>query len=208
MFCQKCGTQLSDGATFCHKCGAKLTAEVAPQAAPVQAAPQVAPQAAPVQVMPPQKKSKKKFFIIGGIILAVIIVIVVAMGSGGGSSINYVATVQAHKPYNSQGMPYTYGEVFEKYLSNIVWEANETDTGADVLIDGIGTGTDMQVTFTITVTPNPDNPESVKITPKSAVANGTTLSTEDEVSQIFYILFSAYSEDIEDFAAIRDTLLE
>jgi len=31
MYCQKCGTQQSDEASFCHKCGAKLTQPEAPQ---------------------------------------------------------------------------------------------------------------------------------------------------------------------------------
>lgn len=43
-FCNQCGAQIQDGATFCPACGAQQG--VAPQQAP-QAAPQVAPQAAP-----------------------------------------------------------------------------------------------------------------------------------------------------------------
>ena len=36
MFCEKCGTQLPDGSTFCTACGAQLNAPAAPQAAPAQ----------------------------------------------------------------------------------------------------------------------------------------------------------------------------
>lgn len=218
MFCHKCGAQLPDGSTFCQKCGARLTSEdstAAAASAPQQNPPETIPQphsspvgqeALPVQAALPKKKSKKKIFIIGGVILAVIIVIIAAMSSGG--EIDYIATVKAHTPYMSQGMSYTYEEVFEKYLSNVVWMEEKNDKGADVIIDGIGTGTDMQISFTIAVTTDPDNPDMARMTPKSAMASGNKLSTEEEVSQIFYIMFSAYSEDVKDFATIRDAMIE
>lgn len=47
-----------------------------------------------------------------------------------------------------------------------------------------------------------------RMTPKSAVAGGNKVSTEEKVSQIFYILFTAYSEDVKDFATIRDAMME
>lgn len=55
MFCQNCGSQIPDNASFCTSCGAKLTAPAAPVTAPpVAPAPQQTYAAAPVAPAPQQ----------------------------------------------------------------------------------------------------------------------------------------------------------
>lgn len=226
MFCHKCGAQLVDGATFCQKCGTKLITESPQQSDPAPVTPQQTP-AVPISQqpgaptmpqqptppvgqgtipsMPPKKKSKKKFIILGIALLVVIIGIFVAMNWEG--DIDYVATVKAHKPFDkSQGLPYTYEEVLEKYLSETVWMTQNNDSGADVVIDGIGTGTDTPVQITISVKSDPDHPDVALISPKSAKAGDNVTANEGEAGDILYVFFVAYSEDVKDFAAIRDEM--
>lgn len=40
---------------------------------------------------------------------------------------DYQATVQAWRPFRSQGMSYTVGEVFSDLSSNVTWETEELD---------------------------------------------------------------------------------
>lgn len=208
MFCHKCGTQNPDDAGFCIKCGAKLITEDSQQpiqsAPPQQPVPPVVPGSVPTApATPPKKKSKKKFVILGSVLLMVIIGIFVAVNWEGET--DYIATVKAHMPFDkSQGLPYTYEEVLGKYLSNAVWMTEKNETGADVMVDGIGTGTDTPIQITIGVKPAPNQPDIALITPKSIKAGDNEASTEGETSDILYVFFVAYSEDVKDFAAIRD----
>lgn len=227
MFCHKCGTQNPDDAGFCIKCGAKLITEDSQQAVPAPVTPQQsqatpasqqpiqpAPPQQPVPpvvpgtvptapAMPPKKKSRKKFIVLGIVLLVVIIGIFIAVNWEGET--DYIATVKAHMPFNkSQGLPYSYEEVFGKYLSNAVWMTEKSETGADVVVDGIGTGTDTPIQITIGVKPAPNQPDIALITPKSIKAGDSEASTEGETTDILYVFFAAYSEDVKDFAAIRD----
>lgn len=227
MFCHKCGTQNPDDAGFCIKCGAKLITEDSQQAVPAPVTPQQSQatpasqqpiQSAPPQqpvppvvlgsvptapATPPKKKSKKKFVILGSVLLVVIIGIFVAVNWEGET--DYIATVKAHMPFDkSQGLPYTYEEVLGKYLSNAVWMTEKNETGADVVVDGIGTGTDTPIQITIGVKPAPNQPDIALITPKSIKAGDIEASTEGETGDILYVFFVAYSEDVKDFAVVRE----
>lgn len=227
MFCHRCGTQNPDDAEFCIKCGAKLITEDSQQAVPAPVTPQQSQatpasqqpiQSAPPQqpvppvtqgavpvapAIPPKKKSKKKFIILGSVLLVVIIGIFIAVNWEGET--DYIATVKAHMPFDkSQGLPYTYEEVLGKYLSNAVWMTEKNESGADVVVDGIGTGTDTPIQITIGVKPAPNQPDIALITPKSIKAGDSEASTEGETTDILYVFFAAYSEDVKDFAAIRD----
>ena len=69
MYCQNCGTALSEDARFCQKCGrAQLPPQPMPFPPPVQTA-------APPRIVQAQKpKSKALWLVIGGIVLLVIII--------------------------------------------------------------------------------------------------------------------------------------
>lgn len=104
MFCQKCGTQLQEGARFCPNCGFENVAGSVQNAQPSQnqvqpvqdqsaAAPVQRPIQAATPVQPfalPEKKSKKTGVVIGAIvggvvvIILIIVLLVVLLGKGGG----------------------------------------------------------------------------------------------------------------------------
>ena len=52
MFCNKCGQELADNATFCGNCGTPVSAAPATAAAPVEAAPAAPAEVAPVEAAP------------------------------------------------------------------------------------------------------------------------------------------------------------
>jgi len=52
MFCNKCGQELADNATFCGNCGTPVSAAPATEAAPAEAAPAAPVEAAPAEVAP------------------------------------------------------------------------------------------------------------------------------------------------------------
>lgn len=231
MFCHKCGAQNPEGAGFCIKCGAKLILEEPQQAVPAPVNPQQGPavpvsqqpvQPAPSQqsvplvipgvvpaapAMPPKKKSKKKLIILGSVLLVVVIGLIAVVSLGDWT--DYVATVKAYTPfYKSHELPYTYEEVLGKYLSDVVWTTEKDGSGANVTVDGIGTGTDTQITFTIGVMPDTSQRGIVvvKISPKSAVIGDEKVSTQDETTDILNDFFTAYSKDFKDYAAIREEM--
>lgn len=116
MFCSKCGTKALDGAEFCQKCGAKLIVD----ASVIQSTPETHSNSAfrlggtPAEVSP-RKQSRKMPIIFGFVAMAVLVVIFIAINWDG--KIDYEASVRAHTPFaDSQGLPYTYGEVFDKYI--------------------------------------------------------------------------------------------
>ena len=100
MICNKCGTNIPDGAAFCPQCGAKEPGAAQPvQAQPMQEQPmqeqpvqpaQGAPKANPLGGVMAKIKDNKalKLGIIGGAALIVIIIIiaVIAANAGGGSA--------------------------------------------------------------------------------------------------------------------------
>lgn len=93
-YCEKCGSQLVQGANFCEKCGARVEIPSAPQPAnPPQPTPPVVPSSSPHQPPPrsaahvyvppatPSKKNSKVWILVGGIgCLSVICLAIVLIG--------------------------------------------------------------------------------------------------------------------------------
>lgn len=193
VFCHKCGAKADDDAIICSNCGERLILDDTEQ----QVAATVQSQMNNIQpnVYQQQKKKSHKLPIILGIAAFVVVAFIAAIGLSG-DEINYVATVKAHKPFAvSQNLPYTYNEVFDKYISSPLWEVRESgkDT-AYIDIKGTAKGTKNDLVITIKVAPNPDNPNGALISPYSVKTNkGTYIENEDAVEFIL-MLFSAYDQ--------------
>ena len=207
MFCPKCGAKAIDGAGFCQKCGAKLIVD-APAAQPVVESPAnskkqsgATPKDAPVK-----KKSKKLPIIISVAVLVVLAVIFIAMNWEGKA--DYEATVRAHAPFaNSQGLPYTYGEVFDKYIPDAKWEVRESDDAAHIDIIGKSKGTDAEVVISIKVSLDANTPDLASISPESVSVSGDKSPTKDEAVRFLLAMFVAYDEgdkDLSDFSRRLD----
>lgn len=149
MFCPNCGEKIIDNAAFCKKCGAKLDMNDRAQESQEKAE-QSPVQSATYQDTPGIQKSEETFktggeknktektnrksknkmpLIIGILVLAVIVAVLVWR-----EQIDYVETVKQHKPFAvSQGMPYTYEEVLDKYIVSPEWKENiENSTSQNI----------------------------------------------------------------------------
>lgn len=193
MFCPKCGTKALDGATFCQKCGAKLIVNDATQ----QAATSTPVQPTQSQNVPldaaKKKKSKKLPIIIGAVALVIVAVIVIAMNWNG--EIDYEATVRAHQPFNvTQGLPYTYGEVLDKYISSPNWKVRKSGDVNYVDISGKAKGTDNELVVTIKVTEDPRDPDLASIAPESVTIDGEKSPTKNDATRFLLAMFTAYDE--------------
>jgi len=210
-FCHKCGTKADDDAIICSNCGERLILDDTEQQtiAPVQPQmnniqpnkPQSQVNNIQSSVPQPQRRKSYKLPIILGITVFVIVAFIVAIGLSGGN-IDYTATVKTHKPFAvSQNLPYTYNEVFEKYIDSPVWKVRESgkDT-AYVDISGTVKGTKIDLVITIKVAPNPDNSDGVLIRPNSVTVNGEKSSTENDTVEFVLAMFSAYDKKIEDLS--------
>ena len=223
MFCHKCGNQVPDGAKFCQKCGTKIiytdtteemqNTSAAPEtnkSAGTAEAKQQDTTAASAWQKPSQmdsassdaavkKKSKKKMLISGAVALVVIAVIIIALNWNG--KINYTGTVGAHTPFKeSQGLPYTYEEVLNKYIESPEWEVRKDDNVRYIDISGTIKGKDNKLLITIKVSPNPDNPDGALITPERAALDDIETETEDETLNFLFNLFCAYDEGYSDLS--------
>ncbi len=204
MFCPKCGAKTPDDSMFCMECGAKLDlsgAGLPPESSQSNVTKQTGGTS---ENVPPKKKKTRKLPIIIGIIvlLAVILVVVSSMDSG----TDYVATAKAHKPFaKSQNLPYTYAEVFDKYIDKPVWymdsEDKKTDT-AIVKVDGTLKGTEYSLIMSIEVSPNPDDPDGCLIRPQSVSFDGTEFISQNDAVEFLCNMFVAYDEGYKDLSGL------
>lgn len=211
MYCHKCGAKAIESAEFCQKCGAKLIVDI-PVEQPVVTAQnnQVQQSAADSRVDPVQQpvlapmnasgKRKSKLPIIIGII-GVIVVAAVLVALNWEGKADYEATVRAYTPYaESYGMPYTCGEVFEKYVPDADWKVRESGDVHYVDISGIAKGSDRELTMTVQVEAEEDR---AVMKPTSVKLDGAELS-----ENAFFALFVAYDEKDDDLSHIEDLISE
>ncbi len=112
MFCHKCGTQIKEGSRFCQKCGTPVVYEN--MQSDTQIAAETVQSKSIQEDKPPKGKNKRLWIILGIVVLLVVIAIAANSGS---DDIDYIATVQNHQPFAvSQNIPYTFDEVFSKYV--------------------------------------------------------------------------------------------
>lgn len=207
MFCSKCGTKVVDGARFCQKCGAKLILDEPVAQPAAESSANSANQTVSIPKEASVKENSKKLpIIIGAAVLVVLAVIFIAMNWEGKT--DYEATVRAHAPFaNSQGLPYTYGEVFDKYIPDAKWEVRESGNGAHVDINGEAEGTDAEMAITIKVSLDEKDPDLASISPESVSVSGDKSPTKDEAVRFLLAMFVAYDEgdkDLSDFSRRLD----
>lgn len=145
---------------------------------------------------PARKKSKKLPIILGIAGFAVIFAIIIAKNWEG--KVDYIATVKAHTPFAvSQGLPYTYEEVLNKYFDPLEWEVREEGGIHYVDISGEAKGMDSAFALTVKVSSNPDIPDGALMEPISVMLGDRQSGVEDEVARVLYNLFCAYDEGYE-----------
>lgn len=186
MFCQKCGTKLSQGARFCAKCGEKVALDDVAHAEPITHQIQDAP-----TNLPKKNKLKKLPLILGAVVL---IIIIIALNW---EENDYVMSVKVHKPFNVQGLPYTYGEVFNKYIVSPKWEVRKDGDIYYVNISGTVKGSDSKIKISIKVSEHPDDPNMLKIVPASVRIDDMRSTTQDEAVRVLFNMFWAYDEGFE-----------
>jgi hypothetical protein len=209
-FCTKCGTKLNEGVKFCTGCGNAVggvsNTPVTP--APLQQSQPSAVQAgvfqnqnAPVS----QVKESKKPLIIGLVACAILLIVAIAVNWEGGANnnIDYIATVNKHRPFVSQGYNTEYGMVFGKYIDSIKYAERKNGNVVYIDISGKlkGTGGMTDIVVTISVTHDDVKSNNVKITPYS-VTIGYIVSTQNqnEAVKALLIMFSAYDEGLENLS--------
>ena len=205
MFCHKCGAQIAEGADFCHKCGAKVIyTNLAQQSADVPA-PTIELQTGTTQqplLTPMEVSTKRKLklpIIIGAVVVVILAAAFVALNWEGKT--DYEAVVKAYTPYaNSQGMPYTCGEVFDQYILNAAWNVRESDGGAYVEISGIANGAGKKMTVTVQVEAEKDQATMKPVS--------VTLDGEDLTENAFFALFVAYDEKDDNLLNIEELISE
>lgn len=216
MFCHKCGAKALENAEFCHKCGTRLilddaatpAADFAEQTrqrvyAPAEAAPKrpedfaerargpvSGPEAAP------EKKSRRPV-IIGVAVLAVLAVISIAFSLGDGT--DYVGSVRDHRPFaDSVGLAHTYGEVFDKYISDAKWDVRESGDGAYINVRGTVKGTNEAISVMLLAAPYEQDPELLVISTEYVNVGGSKLETQEEAVQFLRDMFAAYGAGADD----------
>lgn len=209
--CISCGVELEDEAVFCDECGAQQT----PPQLQAESKKRLAKGIPVKKEKPttaakkdggelPKKKSKKLLIILGAAVAVVILIIVIIIASIGEDEIDYEATVKAHTPFAvSQGLPYTYSEVFDKYIGSQKCEIRESEDEVCVDISGVLEGTGLEVTVTIKVIPNPEEPDGALIRPDTITLDGVKSTTQDEAVQFLYALFTAYEEGYENLSMLQ-----
>ncbi len=212
MFCPKCGTKAIDGAEFCQKCGTKLITDepvkpsaempsvdsVQPTNPSQQPNPVQPPDPSPVNQTPKKKKSKRPV-IIGAIIATVVLVAIVVVVLIWSGRIDYEAVVRAYTPYqDSADMPYTCGEVFDRYIPEAEWTVRESDGIHLVDIGGTLKGADQEALITIQM----EVDEKMELVKMELVS--LTLDGKKPEEDVFFALFAAYHEQDEDLSHFEE----
>lgn len=122
------------------------------------------------------------------------------------NSVDYVASVKAFQPFNAHDLPYTYGEVLDKYIEGAEWKATkeEKDSGllATVEVSGTAKGLEQECQVSIQVSPNPEDPEGALFRPQSATVGDVEVSGDSETAQFLYSWFLAYGMQVDDLSMV------
>lgn len=146
---------------------------------------------------PLKKKFNKLKFLLYSIIAIVVMITISANWEG---NTNYVATVEKHKPLESQGLTFTYENVLNKYIDSPKWESRESGDIGYVDISGTIKGSNKKIGVKIKVSPMPNDSKRVSIRPESITLNGNSPSTQVAAEQILLYMFSAYQRGEADVA--------
>lgn len=215
MYCHKCGRELPEGASFCPACGAKsVTAEHesagADSAVSVTNGSSTKPSPSGLPSVPagaPAPKASSKKIIIGVISALVVVVAVAAvLVALNWNSVDYVASVKAHQPFTSQDIPYTYGEVLDKYIEGAEWKSTKGEKGSDLLatveVSGTAKGLEQECQISIQISPNPEDPDGIMFHPQSATVGDSEFSGDSEMAEFLYPWFLAYGTQVDDLSTV------
>jgi hypothetical protein len=207
-FCAKCGTKLDEGIRFCSGCGSAVggvsNTPVTP--APLQ---YVQAKLSAVQASGVYQKLKKNPAIIGFVAVGIVLIVAIAVSLGRGgtnSNIDYIATVNKHRPFVSQGYNTEYGVVFRKFIDSIKYaelaELKDGNVGY-VHISGKIKGSGENISVFIRVTPDDVKSDIVNIVPYLVtIGKEKSLFTthgDNDVVGVLLNMFYAYDEGFYDF---------
>lgn len=197
--CKKCGKEFSADEKNCVYCGEKLEQESENTDKQTLNDSQIK-EASEIK----QQKKLDKKFLFGALALAIVIIIIAINWEG---TIDYEKTVGAHQPFaNSQGLPYTYEEVIEKYITSPKWEVRESGDVHYVDIIGKVSGTDCELGITIKIVPDEMDSELVYMTPELVTIDGEISLPENDATKFLYAMFVAYDEGENNIAVLLDLI--
>ncbi len=224
MFCPRCGNEMEDQAAFCTRCGEQLQAgnnagqpgkgqpnqaqtsyqqqtpyqqqSLYQQQTPYQ-------QQMPYQQMTPIPPRKKHNILLPVLLGAAAFIIVIAMAVTAAVFIlrdntDYIATVQEYKPFKSDGLSYTYGEVLEKYVKSAEWqEEDRSRESCYVILSGSLKGTKEDAEFKFKVELDGKKADQADIELKTVKIDGDKLDA-DEFSYMMFLAFDDGEKDLAD----------
>lgn len=216
MYCTRCGRELPNGALFCPACGAKsvtsehdapgaVSAVSVKNGSSTKPSPSGQP-SVPAGAPAPKASSKNKAII--GVISALVVVVAVAavLVALNWNSVDYVAFVKAHQPFTSQDIPYTYGEVLDKYIEGAEWKSTKGEKGSDLLatveVSGTAKGLEQECQISIQISPNPEDPDGIMFQPQSATVGDSEFSGDSEMAEFLYPWFLAYGMQVDDLSTV------
>lgn len=158
----------------------------------------------PYQQMTPIPPGKKHNILLPVLLGAAAFIIVIAVAVTAAVFIlrdntDYIAAVQEYKPFKSDGLSYTYGEVLEKYVKSAEWQEEDKSKGSCyVLVSGSLKGTKEDAEFKFKVESDGRKTGQADIELKTVKIDGDKLDA-DEFS---YKMFLAYDDEEKDLAGV------
>lgn len=197
--CKKCGKEFSADEKNCVYCGEKLEQESENADKQTLGASQIK-EASEIK----QQKKLDKKFLFGALALAIVIIIIAINWEG---KIDYEKTVGAHQPFaNSQGLPYTYEEVIDKYMTSPKWEVRESGDVHYVDIIGKVSGSDRELGITVKIVPDETDSELAYMTPEVVTIDNEISLPQEDATNFLYAMFVAYDEGENDIAVLLDLM--
>lgn len=197
--CKKCGKEFSADEKNCVYCGEKLEQESENADKQTLNASQIK-EASEIK----QQKKLDKKFLFGALALAIVIIIIAINWEG---KIDYEKTVGAHQPFaNSQGLPYTYEEVIDEYMTSPKWEVRESGDVHYVDIIGKVSGSDRELGITVKIVPDETDSELAYMTPEVVTIDNEISLPQEDATNFLYAMFVAYDEGENDIAVLLDLM--
>ncbi len=213
MFCPRCGNEVEDQAAFCTRCGEQLRAgyyagqpgmgQPNQAQAPYQQPSYQQPTQMPYQQMTPMPQKKKHGILLPVLLGVAAFIIVIALAVTAAvfvfrDNTDYIAAVQEYKPFKSDGLSYTYGEVLEKYVKSAEWqEEDRSRESCYVIVSGSLKGTKEDAEFKFKVELDGKKADQADIELKTVKIDGDKLDA-DEFSYMMFLAFDDGEKDLAD----------
>lgn len=205
MYCHKCGNELPEQAGFCPVCGTKVDIgkeETAAEKLTEQVPHHDAIPQAPSAEKPVRKKSRKGLVI--GLLATLLVVVAGVFITMSWNRMDYVVATKSYYPFAvSLNLPYTCGEVLDKYLVSAQWKELEPEGDLHyVEVSGTAKGTEQELIFVFQIEPNPNDPDGHVFSPYHASIDGVETSDSGEIADFLGMIFTAYDQDMEDISML------